>query len=166
MAPFRRRRAVNGRFQSDPRAVAISTVKTMTEPAELAPLKPVALVYTGEPRGVSLLAYLLQQEGLTAEYNPPREYKDAIVHEAVVHLLVSVADGTVGVVVDVAIRTAIANFRRRWDQPASIERAPSTPARPVEDRLGELEGYRDRGTITAEEYARRRTAIVDEIGAP
>ncbi len=58
--------------------------------------------------------------------------------------------------------TISATFERPTAQGAT-DHVASEPSRSVRDRLLELDSLRDDGTITGEEHAERRSAILDQI---
>ncbi|MCU1570507.1 MAG: hypothetical protein JWR33_1248 [Naasia sp.] len=87
-------------------------------------------------------------------------------------LVFGVAAVVIGLGFVATIVLAVINFRRVRDaghNPFTLETDLATraldsgllaPSRSVEDRLRELQGLRDRGVITAEEYATARADIL------
>jgi hypothetical protein len=116
----------------------------------------VRLTYRGGVRGVSMLAQMLEEHGVSDRYTPPRETRDMTEAAAIVVVVLSAT----GNIHDIA--AAVQTFRQRFGSHAQIEDLPD-PKQSVEERLAAVDQLLADGKITPEEHAQQRTRILNEL---
>jgi hypothetical protein len=116
----------------------------------------VRLTYRGGVRGVSMLAQMLEEQGVSVRYTPPRETRDMTEAAAIVAVALSVT----GNIHDIA--AAVQRFRQKFGSDAQIEGLPE-PKQSVEVRLAVVDQLFADGKITPEEHAQQRTRILNEL---
>jgi hypothetical protein len=116
----------------------------------------VRLTYRGGVRGVSMLAQMLEEQGVSVRYAPPRETRDMTEAAAIVVVVLSAT----GNLHDIA--AAVQMFRQKFGSNAQIEGLPE-PKQSVEERLAAVDQLLADGTITPEEHAQQRTRILNEL---
>src|SRR5829696_4144254 len=95
----------------------------------------VRLTYRGGVRGISMLAQMLEEQGVSVWYTPPRETRDM---------------------------TGPPRFRQQFGARAQIVGLPE-PKQSVEERLAALDQLLADGKITPEEHTQQRTRILNEL---
>jgi hypothetical protein len=116
----------------------------------------VRLTYRGGVRGVSMLAQMLEEQGVSVQYTPPRETRDMTKAAAIVVVVLSAT----GNIHDIA--AAVQRFRQKFGSDAQIEGLPE-PTQSVEVRLAAVDQLFADGKITPEEHAQQRTRILNEL---
>ena len=116
----------------------------------------VRLTYRGGVRGVSMLAQMLEEQGVSVRYAPPRETRDMSEEVAIVAVVLSAT----GNIHDIA--AAVQKFRQEFGAHAQIEGLPE-PKQSVEERLAAVDRLLADGKITPEEHAQQRTRILNEL---
>lgn len=116
----------------------------------------VRLTYRGGARGISMLAQMLEEQGVSVRYTPPRETRDMTEAAAIVVVVLSAT----GNIHDIA--TAVQRFRQQFGSDAQIEGVPE-PKQSVEERLAAVDQLLTDGKITPEEHAQQRTRILNEL---
>lgn len=116
----------------------------------------VRLTYRGGVRGVSMLAQMLEEQGVSVRYALPRETRDMTEAAAIVVVAVSVT----GDIDDIA--AVVQRFSQKFGSDAQIEGLPE-PKRSVEERLAAVDQLLADGKITPEEHAQQRTRILNEL---
>jgi hypothetical protein len=116
----------------------------------------VRLTYRGGVRGVSMLAQMLEEQGVSVRYTPPRETRDMTEAAAIVAVVLSAT----GNIHDIA--AAVQRFRQKFGSDAQIEGLPE-PKQSVEVRLAAVDQLFADGKITPEEHAQQRTRILNEL---
>ena len=116
----------------------------------------VRLTYRGGVRGVSMLAQMLEEQGVSVRYAPPREIRDLTEAAAIVVVVLSAT----GNIHDIA--AAVEMFTQKFGSRAQIEGLPE-PKQSVEERLAALDQLLADGKITPEEHAQQRTRILNEL---
>jgi hypothetical protein len=116
----------------------------------------VRLTYRGGVRGVSMLAQMLEEQGVSVRYALPREIRDMTEAAAIVVVAVSVT----GDINDIA--AVVQRFSQKFGSDAQIEGLPE-PNRSVEERLAAVDQLLADGKITPEEHAQQRTRILNEL---
>jgi hypothetical protein len=116
----------------------------------------VRLTYRGGVRGVSMLAQMLEEQGVSVRYALPRETRDMTEAAAIVVVAVSVT----GDIDDIA--AVVQRFSHKFGSDAQIEGLPE-PKRSVEERLAAVDQLLADGKITPEEHAQHRTRILNEL---
>ena len=116
----------------------------------------VRLTYRGGVRGVSMLAQMLEEQGVSVRYTPPRETRDMTEAAAIVAVVLS-ATGNIH-----NIAAAVQRFRQKFGSDAQIEGLPE-PTQSVEVRLAAVDQLFADGKITPEEHAQQRTRILNEL---
>src|SRR5215203_6889745 len=106
----------------------------------------VRLTYRGGVRGISMLAQMLEEQGVSVWYTPPRETRDMTEAAAIVVVVLSAT----GNMHDIA--AAVQRFRQQFGARAQIEGLPE-PKQSVEERLAALDQLLADGKITLEEHA-------------
>jgi hypothetical protein len=114
----------------------------------------VRLTYRGGVRGVSMLAQMLEEQGVSVRYAPPRETRDMTEAAAIVVVVLSAT----GNIHDIA--AAVQRFRQKFGSHAQIE---GLPEQSVEERLAAVDQLLADGKITPEEHAQQRTRILNEL---
>lgn len=81
------------------------------------------ITYRGSARGVGLLAHMLSEEGVEARYTPPMEQRGAsdVVEVVVIHLTMKAVDKATDEGIDVAVKRAVAKFRKLAGGNASVD---------------------------------------------
>src|SRR5512133_2630349 len=115
----------------------------------------VRLTYRGGVRGVSMLAQMLEEQGVSVQYAPPRETRDMTEAAAIVVVVLS-ATGNIH-----DITAAVQKFRQKFGG-AQIEGLPE-PKQSVEERLAAADRLLADGKITPEEHKQQRTRILNEL---
>ena len=116
----------------------------------------VRLTYRGGVRGVSMLAQMLEEQGVSVRYALPRETRDMTEAAAIVVVAVSVT----GDIDDIA--AVVQRFSQKFGPDAQIEGLPE-PKQSVEERLAAVDQLLADGKITPEEHAQQRTRILNEF---
>jgi hypothetical protein len=116
----------------------------------------VRLTYRGGVRGVSLLAQMLEEQGVSVQYATPRETRDMTEAAAIVVVVLS-ATGDIH-----DISAAVQKFRQKFGARAQIE-GLSEPKQSVEERLAAADRLLADGKITPEEHKQQRTRILNEL---
>ena len=116
----------------------------------------VRLTYRGGVRGVSVLAQMLEERGVSVQYALPRETRDMTEAAAIVVVVLSAT----GNIHDIA--AAVQMFRQKFGAHAQIEGLPE-PMQSVEERLSVVDQLLADGKITPEEHAQQRTRILNEL---
>jgi hypothetical protein len=116
----------------------------------------VRLTYRGGVRGVSMLAEMLEERGVSVQYAPPRETRDMTEAAAIVVVVLSAT----GNIHDIA--AAVQKFRQKFGARAQIEGLPELK-QSVEERLAAVDRLLADGKITPEEHAQQRTRILNEL---
>jgi hypothetical protein len=116
----------------------------------------VRLTYRGGVRGVSMLAQMLEEQGVSVQYAPPRETRDMTEAPAIVVVVISAT----GSIRDMAV--AVQRFRQKFGSDAQIEGLPE-PKQFLEERLAAVDQLLADGKITPEEHAQQRTRILNEL---
>jgi hypothetical protein len=116
----------------------------------------VRLTYRGGVRGISMLAQMLEEQGVSVRYTLPRETRDMTEAAAIVVVVLS-ASGNID---DIA--AAVQLFRQQFRSAAQIEGVPE-PKQSVEERLAAVDQLLADGKITPEEHAQHRTRILNEL---
>jgi hypothetical protein len=116
----------------------------------------VRLTYRGGVRGVSMLAQMLEEQGVSVRYTPPRETRDMTEAAAIVVVVLSAT----GNIHDIA--AAVQMFMQKFGSHAQIEGLPE-PKQSVEERLAAVDQLLADGKITPEEHAQQRTRILNEL---
>ena len=116
----------------------------------------VRLTYRGGVRGISMLAQMLEEQGVSVWYTPPRETRDMTEAAAIVVVVLSAT----GNMHDIA--AAVQRFRQQFGARAQIEGLPE-PKHSVEERLAAVDQLLADGKITQEEHAQQRTRILNEL---
>jgi hypothetical protein len=116
----------------------------------------VRLTYRGGVRGVSMLAQMLEEQGVSVRYTPPRETRDMTEAAAIVVVVLSAT----GNIHDIA--AAVQMFMQKFGSRAQIEGLPE-PKQSVEERLAAVDQLLADGKITPEEHAHQRTRILNEL---
>jgi hypothetical protein len=116
----------------------------------------VRLTYRGGVRGVSMLAQMLEEQGVSVRYALPRETRDMTEAAAIVVVAVSAT----GDIDDIA--AVVQRFSQKFGSDAQIEGLP-VPKRSVEGRLAAVDQLLADGKITPEEHAQQRTRILNEL---
>ena len=109
----------------------------------------VRLTYRGGVRGVSMLAQMLEEQGVSVRYAPPRETRDMTEAAAIVVVVLSAT----GNIHDIAV--AVQRFRQKFGSNAQIEGLPE-PKQSVGERLAAVDQLLADGTITPEEHAQQK----------
>jgi hypothetical protein len=110
----------------------------------------VRLTYRGGVRGVSMLAQMLEEQGVSVRYTPPRETRDMTEAAAIVVVVLSATGNSHD------IAAAVQMFRQKFGSHAQIEALPE-PEQSVEERLAAVDRLLADGKITPEEHAQQRT---------
>ncbi len=113
-------------------------------------------IYIGPPAYASAPAQELQTQGLTADYKPPFETKDA----ATAMAAVAVAFAVTGPLKD--ILAGVRAFKSRFAG-TRIDGLPDEERPSVRERLPIVDGLLADGMITADENSQQRTRILDEL---
>jgi hypothetical protein len=116
----------------------------------------VRLTYRGGVRGVSMLAQMLEEQGVSVQYATPRETRDMTEAAAIV---VAVLSAT-GDIHDIAV--AVQRFRQEFGSHAQIEVLPELK-QSVKERLAAVDRLLADGKISPEEHAQQRTRILNEL---
>jgi hypothetical protein len=116
----------------------------------------VRLTYRGGVRGVSMLAEMLEEQGVSVQYPPPRETRDMTEAAAIVVVVLSAT----GNIHDIA--AAVQKFRQKFGARAQIEGLPELKQSVVE-RLAAVDRLLADGKISPEEHAQQRTRILNEL---
>ena len=116
----------------------------------------VRLTYRGGVRGVSVLAQMLEEQGVSVRYATPRETRDMTEAAAIVVVVLSAT----GNIRDIA--GIVQKFRQKFGADAQIEGLPES-MQSVEERLAAVDRLFADGKITAEEHAQQRTRILNEL---
>jgi hypothetical protein len=112
--------------------------------------------YIGPPAYAGALAQELKAQGLSADYAPPFETKDA----ATAMAAVAVAFAVTGPIND--ILAGVRAFRARYAG-TQIDGLPDEERPSVRERLAHVDALLADGTIDAAEHAQQRTRILDEL---
>jgi hypothetical protein len=115
----------------------------------------VRLTYRGGVRGVSMLAQMLEEQGVSVQYATPRETRDMTEAAAIVVVVLS-ATGNIHDIAGVVQR-----FRQKFAH-AQIEGLPESK-QSVEERLAAVDRLLADGKITPDEHAQQRTRILNEL---
>jgi hypothetical protein len=116
----------------------------------------VRLTYRGGVRGVSMLAQMLEEQGVSVWYTLPRETRDMTEAAAIVVVVLSAT----GNIHDIA--AAVQMFTHEFGSHAQIEGLPELK-QSVEERLAAVDQLLAAGKITPEEHAQQRTRILNEL---
>jgi hypothetical protein len=116
----------------------------------------VRLTYRGGVRGVSMLAQMLEEHGVSVWYAPPRETRDMTEAAGIVVVALSVTGG----IDDIA--AVVQRFSQKFGSDAQIEGLPELK-QSVEERLAAVDQLLADGKITPEEHAQQRTRILNEF---
>jgi methylmalonyl-CoA mutase cobalamin-binding subunit len=116
----------------------------------------VRLTYRGGVRGISMLAEMLEEQGVSVRYTPARETRDMSEAAAIVVVVLSAT----GHIHDISM--AVQRFRQQFGSDAQIEGVPE-PKQSVEERLAAVDQLLADGKITPEEHAQHRTRILNEL---
>jgi hypothetical protein len=116
----------------------------------------VRLTYRGGVRGVSMLAQMLEEQGVSVQYATPRETRDMTEAAAIVVVVLSAT----GNIHDIA--AAVQEFRQKFGANAQIEGLPE-PKQSVEERLAAVDRLLADGKIAPEEHKQQRTRILNEL---
>jgi hypothetical protein len=103
-----------------------------------------------------MLAQMLEEQGVSVQYAPPRETRDMTEAAAIVAVVLSAT----GNIHDIAV--AVQRFRQRFGAAAQIEGLPE-PKRSVEERLAAVDQLLADGKISPEEHKQQRTRILNEL---
>lgn len=112
--------------------------------------------YIGPPAYAGALAQELKAQGLSAEYEPPFETKDA----ATAMAAVAVVFAATGPMKD--ILAGVRAFRARF-KGTQIEGLPDAEPPSIAERLAKVGKLRADGVINEEEYAQQRGRILGEL---
>jgi hypothetical protein len=115
----------------------------------------VRLTYRGGVRGVSMLAQMLEEQGVSVQYATPRETRDMTEAAAIVVVVLS-ATGNIHDIAGVVQR-----FRQKFAH-AQIEGLQESK-QSVEERLAAVDRLLADGKITPDEHAQQRTRILNEL---
>ena len=102
-----------------------------------------------------MLAQMLEEQGVSVQYAPPRETRDMTEAAGIVVVALSVT----GDIDDIA--AAVQLFSQKFGSDAQIEGVPE-PKQSVEERLAAVDQLLADGKITPEEHAQQRTRILNE----
>ena len=116
----------------------------------------VRLTYRGGVRGVSMLAQMLEEQGVSVQYATPRETRDMTEAAAIVVVVLSAT----GNIRDIA--GVVQKFRQKFGADAQIDGLPGS-MQSVEQRLAAVDRLLADGKITPEEHAQQRTRILNEL---
>jgi hypothetical protein len=116
----------------------------------------VRLTYLGGVRGISMLVEMLEEQGVSVRYTPPRETRDMTEAAAIVAVVLSAT----GNIHDIA--ATVQRFRQQFGSHTQIEGLPE-PKQSVEERLAAVDQLLADGKITSEEHAQQRTRILNEL---
>jgi hypothetical protein len=116
----------------------------------------VRLTYRGGVRGVSMLAQMLEEQGVSVQYATPRETRDMTEAAAIVAVVLSAT----GNIHDIA--GVVQKFRQKFGADAQIEGLPESK-QSVGERLAAIDRLLADGKITPEEHAQQRTRILNEL---
>jgi hypothetical protein len=116
----------------------------------------VRLTYRGGVRGVSMLAQMLEEQGVSVQYATPRETRDMTEAAAIVAVVLSAT----GNIHDIA--GVVQKFTQKFGGNAQIEGLPES-MQSVEERLAAVDRLLANGKITPEEHAQQRTRILNEL---
>lgn len=112
--------------------------------------------YIGPPAYAGALAQELESHGLSADYQPPFETKDAATAMAAVAVVFAVT----GPIKDVlaGVRAFTARF-----QGTRVEGLPDQERRGVAERLADVDKLLADGAISTDEHAQQRARILGEL---
>lgn len=112
--------------------------------------------YIGPPAYAGALAQELEAQGLSADYEPPVETKDA----ATAMAAVAVAFAVTGPLKD--ILAGVRAFRSRFAG-TQIQGLPDEERPSVRERLAQVDELLADGVISADEHSQQRMRILDEL---
>jgi hypothetical protein len=141
--------------------IAVATIATVVARARLCLASQmesdtVRLTYRGGVRGVSMLAQMLEEQGVSVQYATPRETRDMTEAAAIVAVVLSAT----GNIHDIA--GVVQKFRQKFGADAQIEGLPESK-QSVGERLAAIDRLLADGKITPEEHAQQRTRILNEL---
>lgn len=116
----------------------------------------IRLTYRGGVRGVSRLAQMLEEQGVSVQYATPRETRD-MSEAAAIAVVVLSATGNIHDIAGV-----VQKFRQEFGADAQIEGLPES-MQSVEERLAAVDRLLADGKITPEEHAQQRARILNEL---
>ncbi len=112
--------------------------------------------YVGPPAYASALAQALEDQGLSADYEPPYETKDPATAMAAASVVFSVTGSLPDIV------SCVRTFTSRFEG-TSVQGLPVEQEQTLHERLETLDKLRDDGVITVEEHAEQRNRILGEL---
>ena len=114
------------------------------------------LTYVGPPSTLTALTQALSERGVSVEYEPPFETKDAVTALAATSVVLAVT----GPLVDV--REVVRWFTSRFPG-TDVRGLPDDSGATIEDRLAQVDRLQADGVISADEQSAQRSRILGEI---